>query len=85
MRLFVAAGRRTHDQDPALIGLVETGAPFLVGLGVGWLLARAWRRPTAVRTGLVVWPVTVTLGMILRRLVFDNGTAASFVVVATAF
>jgi hypothetical protein len=30
-----------------------------------------------------VWVVTVALGMLLRRTVFDRGTAASFVIVAT--
>ena len=83
--LFVAAGRRTHDQDPAITGLLETGAPFLIGLGVAWVVARAWRNPAAVRTGLVVWPVTVAVGMVVRRFVFDDGTATSFVIVTTAF
>ena len=83
--LFVAAGRRTHEQDPAITGLVETGAPFLLGLAAGWLVARAWRHPAGVRTGLIVWPVTVAVGMVLRRVVFDDGTATSFVIVATAF
>lgn len=83
--LFVAVGRRNHDQDPGVGALVETAAPFLLGLVAAWLLVRAWRDPAAVRTGLVLWPVTVAVGMILRRFVFDDGTAASFVVVATLF
>jgi hypothetical protein len=82
--LFVAVGRRSHDGggNPVAEAL-EVSAPFLVALAVGWVIARAWQRPEALRTGLVVWPVTVVLGMVLRHWVFDRGTAASFVVVAS--
>ncbi len=81
---FVAIGRRNHDEDPGMIGLLSTAAPFLVGLVVGWVVAKAWEDPLQVRTGLIVWPVTVAVGMILRRLAGDS-TAFSFVVVATVF
>ncbi len=81
---FVAIGRRNHDEDPGIAGLLGTAAPFLVGLVVGWLVARAWSAPLTVRTGLVVWPTTVAVGMMIRRLVGD-GTALSFIIVAAAF
>ncbi|MFP5489757.1 MAG: DUF3054 domain-containing protein [Acidimicrobiia bacterium] len=83
--LFVAPGLRSHDQDGAFTAVLETAAPFLLGLGAGWLVARAWRRPVSVLTGLVVWPVTILVGMVVRNAVFDRGTATSFVVVATLF
>ena len=83
--LFVALGRRNHDSGDGVTGYLETAAPFLIGLAVAWLLWRAWRRPTLVRRGLELWPVTVLVGMIVRRTVFDDGTATSFVIVATLF
>ncbi|MEM9516422.1 MAG: DUF3054 domain-containing protein [Actinomycetota bacterium] len=83
--LFVAIGRRNHDQDPAVSGLVETAAPFVIALATAWIVAQAWKRPIALRTGLIVWPLVVGVGMVLRRFVFDDGTATSFVIVATAF
>ncbi len=83
--LFVAIGRRSHDESGAFTAVVETTLPFLIGLGAGWFLARAWRRPTKVLTGVMIWPVTLLVGMIVRNLVFDRGTAASFVAVATVF
>ena len=83
--LFVAIGRRNHDEGNSLGGLLETAIPFLVGLAIAWWIARAWRRPMRLATGLLIWPVTVLVGMIVRRLAFDEGTAASFVVVATLF
>jgi hypothetical protein len=83
--LFVAIGRRNHQDDSAFVGIVETALPFLVGLAAGWLLARGWNRPLAMVTGLVVWPTTLLVGMIVRNLVFDRGTATSFVIVATLF
>ncbi|HEY5663066.1 MAG TPA: DUF3054 domain-containing protein [Ilumatobacter sp.] len=83
--LFVAIGRRTHDAGSALTGTLATAAPLLIGLAAAWGLVRAWRRPAAVATGLAIWPVTVLAGMVVRRLVFDRGTATAFVVVATLF
>ena len=83
--VFVAIGRRNHDSDSAFTAVLETGAPFLIGLAVAWVVTRAWRRPTSVSTGVAIWPVTVLVGMIARRLVFDRGTATAFVVVATLF
>lgn len=81
---FVAIGRRNHDEDPGVIGLLSTAAPFLVGLAVGWLVAKAWTDPTPVRKGLIIWPVTVAVGVVGRQLT-DQGTALSFVIVATVF
>jgi hypothetical protein len=83
--VFVAIGRRNHDESGAFVSVLETAAPFLIGLAVAWGAVRAWSRPTKVVTGLAIWPITVLVGMIVRNLVFDDGTAASFVVVATCF
>ncbi|WZH36712.1 MAG: DUF3054 domain-containing protein [Microbacterium enclense] len=84
--VFAAIGRATHDGDvlgPAGSGLASTAWPFLVALLVGWLVSRAWHAPLApVRTGLPVWAVTVTVGMVLRS--FDGqGVAVAFVIVAS--
>jgi hypothetical protein len=32
-----------------------------------------------------VWLGTVTIGMVLRNLLFDDGTATAFIIVATIF
>lgn len=83
--LFVAIGRRNHDEGSALGGVLRTAAPFLIGLAAAWLIVRAWRRPMNVTVGIGLWPLTVLIGMLVRRLVFDDGTATAFVVVATVF
>ncbi|WP_141681876.1 DUF3054 domain-containing protein, partial [Mycobacterium malmoense] len=58
--VFCAVGRRSHDEGLDIAGLAATAWPFLTGTVVGWLVARAWRRPTAVApTGVVVWLCTV--------------------------
>ena len=36
-----------------------------------------------LRSGLTVWVVTVVVGLLLRRFVFDRGTAIAFVIVTT--
>ena len=82
--VFVALGRRSHDEGGnVVVGTAKVAAPFLIALAAGWLAARAWQRPRAIVTGLVIWVITVALGMVLRRFVFDRGTATSFVIVAT--
>ena len=82
--LFVAVGRRSHDEGGSVLGgIVMVAAPFLIALAVGWIVARAWRRPAALETGVVIWLVTVSLGMVLRHFVFDRGTALPFIIVAT--
>lgn len=83
--LFVAIGRREHDQDSAIAGLVATAAPFLIALAIAWLALRAWRRPTDWRTGVGIWAIVIAGGMVVRNVVFDDGTATSFVIVATLF
>lgn len=83
--VFVVIGRRNHQQGNALDATVETALPFLLGVAVAWAATRAWRRPTSLLTAIAIWPVTVLVGMLLRRWLFDDGTAASFVVVATLF
>jgi Protein of unknown function (DUF3054) len=80
--VFCALGRRSHDEGLSVSGVAETAWPFLSGTVVGWLVSRAWRQPTAVApTGVIVWPCTVVVGMLLRK-ASSAGVAASFVVVA---
>jgi hypothetical protein len=80
--LFVVIGRATHEED-RLLGALVTYWPFLVGLLLGWLVARGWRAPLAlVRTALPVWAVTVAAGMLLR-IASDQGAQPSFVVVTS--
>ena len=83
--VFVIIGRASHTRGEAAGGIASTAWPFLAGLAVGWLAARAWRRPLALRpTGIAVWLCTVALGMVLR-VVSGQGTALAFIVVALAF
>jgi len=81
--LFAAVGRRNHAEGLSIGGVIETAWPFLAGAAVGWLISRAWRRPAAVvPTGITIWVCTVAVGMLLRKAT-SEGTAASFVTVAT--
>jgi hypothetical protein len=82
--LFAAVGRRSHAEGLDVTGILRTAAPFLVGTAAGWLLAGLTRDsgPRSLAFGAVVLVCTVVLGMLLRR-VLGEGTALSFVVVAT--
>jgi len=86
--IFVVVGRASHEEGilgSDGLGLLTTLWPFLVGGAIGWVLAKAWRRPCAWRpTGVVVWGSTLVGGMLLR-LASGQGVAVSFMIVAATF
>lgn len=83
--VFVVAGRANHGAEETTAGVLHTAGPFLIALVVGWVVVRAWHDPASLRVGAGVLAVTVGLGMVLRRFVFDDGIQLSFVLVAAAF
>jgi len=83
--LFVVIGRETHDEGNAVVAILETAAPFLIGLVAGWTVGRTRRMPVSAVAGFIVLAATLLIGMVLRKAVFDDGTAVSFVIVATLF
>jgi hypothetical protein len=81
--VFAIAGRNAHDESSGAVTALTIAAPFLIGLLAAWLVdSRARARPEAISTGVTVWLATVVIGLVLRRLVWDRGTAISFVIVA---
>lgn len=81
--VFVVIGRGSHGEALGVLGLLSTLWPFLVGLGIGWAAAQAWKHPFRLPLpGVPIWLITVIGGMLFRVL-SGQGTAASFVAVAT--
>ena len=83
--IFVAIGRKNHDEGQAASGIFRVAAPFLLALLAGWVIARRWKEPLSQRNGVLISLTTIVLGMLLRKLVFDDGTATAFIIVATVF
>ena len=82
---FVVVGREDHGFISGISDYLRVAAPFLIALGLSIVILRAWRHPTVWTTGLGLAVGTVVLGMLLRRFVWDAGTARTFIVVTTAF
>lgn len=94
--VFVVIGRASHHHGEEVGGVASTLWPFATGTVVGWLAlaARPTRRslgprrrasgPVSVGSGVTVCVATVGIGMALR-VVAGQGTAPSFVAVATGF
>ena len=81
--VFVAIGRRNHDEGTARSGVLGVAAPFLIALGISWIGLRTWREPFNRASFIATWVITVFVGLLLRRVVFDRGIATAFIIVAT--
>ena len=79
--VFVAIGRRNHNEGTALSGVLSVAAPFLIALGISWIGLRTWREPFNRASMVATWVITVVIGLLLRRLVFDRGIATAFIIV----
>ena len=76
---FVVIGRDSHGFTNDLGATFEIALPFLLALSVGIGIAMAWMDPTSWLAGLVIAAVTVVGGLALRKYVFHDGTASTFV------
>ena len=75
--------RQSHDEGKGAMDTLEIAAPFLLALAVAWIGTRAWRHVTNAAVAAIIGLVTVGLGLVIRRFVFDRGTAPGFVIVTT--
>ena len=80
---FATAGRSSHAQGVDAFGVLTTAAPFLLGLLVGWLVARAWRAPSRLPVGVAVWAGVVVIGLGVR-VAFTHRLPLTFALVAAA-
>lgn len=88
---FAAGGRSSHEEAISVGGVAHTAWPFLVGLGVGWLVLLAvsrggarWDHLSPAPAGVVLVIASWGLGMGLRLLT-DQGASGAFPLVALAF
>ncbi len=76
--LFATIGRISHAEGVTLGGVAGVAWPFVLALLVGWVIARqrsGW--PVRMPGSLIVWLVTVVLGLLLR-VATGGGFAWSF-------
>jgi hypothetical protein len=87
--VFTLIGRSSHGESNTLLALWTTTYPFLAGWAIGYVTSGAWARPLRFwPTGVVVWVLTVFVGMAIRvatgqGVVDGNPLPISFVIVAT--
>ena len=81
--VFAAMGRSSHAEVVDGLGVLTTAAPFLLGLVVGWLVARAWRAPLRLPVAMAVW-VSVTVVGLGVRAALTHRLPLTFVLVAAA-
>lgn len=83
--LFVALGRAEHDSSRGLAAFAITVVPFLIALVTTRVVPVVRSQPSALTSGVCTWIITITVGMALRRLLFSDGIAIAFIIVATLF
>jgi FtsH-binding integral membrane protein len=83
--LMVVIGTRNHDTDTGITGILFVAAPFWIALSLAHLAPLLQRTNRKEQNVYMVWGYTVVMGMVLRNLVFDRGTALAFIIVATVF
>jgi hypothetical protein len=76
---FVVIGRDAHGFTNDWGATLQVALPFLLALSVGTGVAMAWMDPTSWLGGLVIAGITVAGGLALRKYVFHDGTATTFV------
>jgi hypothetical protein len=82
--LFAAIGRRSHDEDGGVAGVLLVAAPFLAGWAVGAVVMRLPRYPLCVRRALPAWTIAVPLGFALRAAT-GRGLSLGFLIVTVLF
>jgi LytS/YehU family sensor histidine kinase len=83
--IFVAIGRNAHEHGITFSGMLSTFWPFGTGLLIGWIVLMATRRDVIpISSGVLIALSTVIIGMLLR-VIAGQGTALSFIIVATIF
>jgi FtsH-binding integral membrane protein len=83
--LMVVIGTRNHKTDTGITGILFVAAPFWIAMSLAHLAPLLQRTAKAEAHVVVVWGYTVVMGMVLRNMVFDRGTATAFIIVATVF
>ena len=80
--VFAVIGRASHGEALSLSGVLVTAWPFLLGCLIGSVLGSLVLRLGWLREGLLVWAITVVVGMLLRGIA-GGGMAIGFLIVAT--
>ena len=83
--LMVVIGTRNHKTDTGITGILFVAAPFWIAMAIAHLAPLLQRTVKAEAHVVAVWGYTIVMGMVLRNMVFNRGTAVAFITVATAF
>jgi Protein of unknown function (DUF3054) len=83
--VFVIIGTRNHKTDTGLSGVLYVAAPFWIAMSLAHLAPMMQRGVKALPHPYMVCGYTIVMGLVLRNVVFDRGTALPFMIVATLF
>jgi uncharacterized membrane protein YeiH len=82
---FAFIGTDFHGFTFDFVGTIDVAAPFLIALGGGIVALRVWRNPLSILNGFLLAVISLAGGMLLRRHVWGDGTARTFIIVTGAY
>lgn len=82
---FALIGSDFHGFTFDLLGILRVAMPFLIALGGGVLVLRAWRNPLSIVTGLALAVISLVVGMLMRHYLWNEGTARAFILVTGGY
>ncbi len=82
---FVVIGRDSHGFANDWAETARVALPFILALSMGIGTVMAWTDPVRWMAGLGIAAMTVVGGLLLRRYLFDGGTATTFVLLTTGW
>ncbi len=82
---FAAIGSDFHGFTYQLAGILRVAAPFLIAFAGGVFALRAWVKPLSILNGALLGVITLTVGMLMRGYLWNEGTAQTFIIVSGAW
>lgn len=81
--LFAIIGRLSHNSGLETDALMRTALPFVAGLLLAWVgIALRRREGLTLPEGVMVWAMTLVMGMAFRLLIGDTAQVAFIIVAA---
>ncbi len=82
---FAVIGSDFHGFAFDFLGILRVATPFLIALGGGIAILRAWNKPLSIINGVLLAMISLAGGMAMRHYLWNEGTPKMFILVTGAY